>query len=106
MPTASRGWSGSPATASEGAAGAAAPTRDKTLLGGDPRAGMNARRITAEYPLQVFFAVAALAAVVATTVVAVGGGSLSGTLRLAALATVLALFALGFAAGPLAERYL
>lgn len=67
---------------------------------------MDVRRTVAAYPLQVILAAAALAALVATAAVAASGDSLGLTLRLAALSTVLAVFALGFSAGPLGERYL
>ncbi|MFC6785959.1 hypothetical protein ACFQFH_08635 [Halobaculum halobium] len=67
---------------------------------------MDTRRIVAEYPLQVLLAAATLAALVATALVAAGGSTVPTTLRLAALTTVLFLFAVGFSAGPLAERYL
>lgn len=67
---------------------------------------MNTRRLIAEYPLQLLLGVAAVAALVATAAVAAGGAPVTRTLRLAALATVLTLFALGLSAGPLAERYL
>ncbi|MFC7137121.1 hypothetical protein ACFQRB_13005 [Halobaculum litoreum] len=70
------------------------------------RSHMDTRRILREYPLQVLLAVAAAAALVATVAVAAGGSSLSTTLRLAALTVVLFLFAVGFSAGPLGERYL
>ncbi|SHH25140.1 hypothetical protein [Halobaculum gomorrense] len=66
---------------------------------------MDALRLLAEYPLQVLLGAATAAAVIATLAVAAGGSSLSATLRLAALATVLLVFTLGFSAGPLAERY-
>jgi len=67
---------------------------------------MDPRRTVAAYPLQVLLAVATAAALVATAVVAAGDAPLSLTLRLAALSTVLFVFAVGFSAGPLAERYL
>ncbi|MXR40959.1 hypothetical protein GRX01_06340 [Halobaculum sp. WSA2] len=67
---------------------------------------MNPRRTVAAYPLQALLAVATVAALVATAVVAAGDAPLSFTLRLAALSTVLFVFAVGFSAGPLAERYL
>jgi len=67
---------------------------------------MDTRRLLAEYPLQLLLGVAAVVAAVAAAVVVAGGAPLSRTLRLTALATVLALFALGLSAGPLAERYL
>ena len=67
---------------------------------------MNPRRAVAAYPLQVLLGVATVAALVATAVVAAGGGPVSRTLRLAALSTVLFAFAVGFSAGQLAERYL
>ncbi|MFC7096180.1 hypothetical protein [Halobaculum marinum] len=67
---------------------------------------MDTRRILTEYPLQVLLTVATLAALVATVVVASGGGELTTTLRLGALTFVLLLFAVGFSAGPLGERYL
>jgi hypothetical protein len=67
---------------------------------------MDPRRLVAEYPLQVLLGVATVAALVVTAVVAAGGAPLSSTLRVAALATVLLVFTLGFSAGPLAQRYL
>ncbi|WP_348608975.1 hypothetical protein [Halobaculum rarum] len=67
---------------------------------------MNPRRTVATYPLQALLGLATVAALVATAVVAAGGGPLSLALRLAAFSTVLFVFAVGFSAGPLAERYL
>ena len=67
---------------------------------------MDTRRLLVEYPLQLLLGVAAVAALLATAVVAAGDAPLSRTLRVAALATVLTLFALGLSADPLAERYL
>ncbi|WP_277552491.1 hypothetical protein [Halobaculum limi] len=67
---------------------------------------MDVRRTIAAFPLQVLLGAATFVALVATLVVASGGASLALTLRLAALTTVLFVFAVGFSAGPLAERYL
>lgn len=68
---------------------------------------MNVRRTVAAYPVQVAFAAAFAVALLATVgYVAGGGDSTTTALRLAALTTVLFCFAAGFAAGPLAERYL
>ena len=68
---------------------------------------MNVRRTVADYPVQVVMGAAFAVALLATVgYVASGGESTGLALRLAALTTVLFCFAAGFAAGPLAERYL
>ena len=67
---------------------------------------MDARRIGADYPVQVVLGGAFVAALLVTVGYALTGESTATAIRLAALTTVLFGFAAAFAAGPLAERYL
>lgn len=67
---------------------------------------MDARRTVGAYPVQVALGAAFGVALLATVGYAATGESTATALRLAALTTVLFGFAVGFAAGPLAERYL
>ena len=67
---------------------------------------MRIRGVVAEHPMPVAFSLAFLAALVATVASALTADGVVLTLRLSALTVVLLLFAAGFWAGPVGERYL
>jgi hypothetical protein len=66
---------------------------------------MNLRRLLAEHPLPSLLTVAAVGATLWTATSLVTAGSTTTTIRLAALTTVLTVFAGGFWLGPAAEWY-
>ena len=67
---------------------------------------MSIRGVVADYPMPVTFSVAFAVVLVATVASALTTDDVVTTLRLGALAAVLFLFAAGFWAGPVGERYL
>jgi hypothetical protein len=66
---------------------------------------MDARHLFAEYPVPVVLTAATVLAAVWTLVQFAGPAPVTATIQAAALTTVLFVFAAGFWAGPLSERY-